>query len=399
MKIRLKVDSRDKHSYQRFGSTATFEIPRDINFDNPNITEKIQPIGNVQCGIFCADYLITNQFNKYIDFDELWSRVPHSMFGVSPNDLFKCILDYVVVDGQKFKPYNSFYRADTDPRFDSFDSTRSAQIQTNSPVIIFSNWYQNWLNLGKDAVMPIGDTPVSGHLYVGKGWFNGENFIIEWWGGYTMTMPRAVFNNAVPKLGCGATVFSTVEQDEKRKKTILEAIRDTLINVVLVLKQLLVLKKVDNSLPTQTESVTIKDMTDNKPQRFYEVCYNLIGKHLTMDTSVPSLYGCAEAVSFALKEFGYPIPARGYASTNELYKWLQNNCDEVDTPSVGDIIISVSYTGVPNARGHVGVVGKKSIMSNDSETGLWQPYWSMAGWLKHYKDDLKLTTKYFRLRE
>lgn len=397
LKIRLKQDSRDLNSHQTFGSALSFDLPKDKNFDNPNIAEKIQPIGNVQCGIFCADYIISNQFNKNIDFDELWNRVPHSRFGVTPNDLFKCVVDYVVVNGEKLKLYNSFYRADTDPKYDKFDSTRSAQIQTNSPVLIYTNWYDNWAGLGKDAIMPIGDKPVSGHLYIGKGWFDGEKFIIEWWGGYTMKMPREVFNKAVSEYGCGATVFSTLEQDEIRKKTILETIKDVCVNVVLLLKQLLIMKNGDNSIPTLPEPAIIKVM--DKSQRFYELCYNFIGKHLTMDTSVPSIYGCAEAVSYALKEFGYPIPARGYASTNELYKWLQANCDEVDTPNVGDIIISVSYTGVQGARGHVGTVGKKAIMSNDSESGLWQPYWSLAGWLKHFKDDLKLTTKYFRLRD
>lgn len=377
MNIRLYQDSRDKHSFQRFGSAVLTELPVDKNFDDVAIPEKIQPISNVQCGIFSADYLIKNKYKMDIDFDELWSRVPHSRFGVIPNELFGTILDYVMVNGQKFKPYNSYYRADTDPLYDKFDSTRSAQIQVDSPVIMYSNWYQNWLNLGPNAVMPIGENSISGHLYVGKGWFEGENFIIEWWGGYTMTMPRATFNKTLSALGCGAVVFSTVEQDEKRKKTIMEKIIDACKNIILLLKQQM------NQQP----------VTVSSSQKLYDLSFSLIGKHLSLDDSVPHEFGCAQALSKVLLLAGYPIPKGGISGTIAMNNWLAKNFTEVSTPQMGDVIISLTNG---NIHGHCGVNGKDAIMSNDSLTGNWQPYWSLAGWLNSYKNTEHLVTKYYR---
>lgn len=393
MKLRLYQDSRDLHSYQAFGSTLLLDLPSVKNFDDPTIAEKVQPIGDVRCGDYSVTYLAQNKTKKEYDMDALWSTVPHSRLGVIPNDIFSEVIKRgLKVKGTDTydKPYNSYYRADTDPRYDKFDSTRSSQIQVDSPVIIYTSWYKEWLNLGPNAVMPIGKTPISGHMYVSTGWFDGDDFVVEWWGGYTLRMPREVFNRAVGEYGCGAVVFSTLEQDLKRKKTVAESIRDLCVNALLLSRQLLTL------LLTKQQTMTI-DTTAS--QRLYDLSYSLIGKHLTLDNSVPAKFGCAEAVSKLLVDFGNKqMLAMGISSTPELEKWLELNCTEVSTPETGNIIISVSYTGVSGARGHVGVVGLKAIMSNDSESGLWEPYWSLAGWLGYYRDTLKLRTRYFKVK-
>lgn len=135
----------------------------------------------------------------------------------------------------------------------------------------------------------------------------------------------------------------------------------------------------------------------NKSQLLYQTSKSLIGQHLTLDESVPKEYGCAEAVSYVLKDFGLNLPEKGIAGTVGMEKWLLINCTEVSTPQAGDIIISVSFTGLAGARGHIGIVGYRAIMSNASDTGLWSTYWSLGGWLGFYKDSKKLRTRYFRV--
>lgn len=163
-----------------------------------------------------------------------------------------------------------------------------------------------------------------------------------------------------------------------------------------ILQALGIVQKEINELPKPITPPTIVIKT--KSDELYDLSFSLIGKHLTMDNTVPKEFGCAQAVSYLFKEMGYKtMLACGISSTTELEKWLEQYCTEIQTPEKGCIIISVSYTGVKGARGHVGVVGKDAIMSNDSDTGLWEPYWSLAGWLPHYRDELKLRTRYFKL--
>lgn len=252
MKIRLYQDSRDFDSYKRFGSADLTAFSTTTDFDDPNIPEHIQPVGDVECGAFSCEYIASNKTKKEYDIQELFNRVPHTSLGVVPNDIFKEVIkNGLLVKGTNTyeKPFNSFWRADTDPSYDKFDSARSAMIQVESPMILYTNWYSEWTGLTPDSLMPLPKKSVSGHMYVSTGWvipvsINGVLvFKIEWWGGQKNYMSREVFNYVVSQWGCGSVVFSDAEQDEKRKKTLLEKIKDLCVNVVLLLKQLIAQKQ------------------------------------------------------------------------------------------------------------------------------------------------------------
>lgn len=275
MKILFKYDSRDKLAHQFFGQATTEDLNAPINFDDTSIPEKIQPVGNVECTCYTACYIAQNKTKKEYDIDELFSRIPHNQFGADPRD----VLSEVVKNGLKVKgtntyekPFSSYWRADTGLH-DAFDNARSAQLIVQSPISICSYWYENWLNLPPNSVMPVGVKPLSGHMYADKGWVikdvvnvNGQPmFVIEWWGGYTLLMPRETFNATLKPLGMTSWVLSDATIDAKRQKTYLEMIKDACINVIILLKQLLILRQSPKPIISETPVIDpFKDYQDVK---------------------------------------------------------------------------------------------------------------------------------------
>lgn len=132
--------------------------------------------------------------------------------------------------------------------------------------------------------------------------------------------------------------------------------------------------------------------------KLYNTAKSLMGKHLSLNDSVPMNVGCAQALSFVLKQCGYPIPAQGLDGTIDMYHWLVQHFDEVNSPEAGDVIVSVTGTGNGSVRGHTGVVALYGILSNESQTGLWKEDWTLPAWLIHYQTDGQLLTTYFRPR-
>lgn len=195
------------------------------------------------------------------------------------------------------------------------------------------------------------------------------------------------------------------ELTPQQRNRFLEILRDMLVAIGILQKRVDEIKKQEEvkpapaPVPAPVEPVVTTPFPVKKSQLLYDKSKSLIGKHLTLDDSVPKDVGCAQAISYVLKEAGYPIPKGGISGTASMADWLKNNCDEVFLPEKGDIIISISFTGVPNFRGHVGVVGVSQIMSNNSDTGLWDTQWTYQGWIDYYQKKGRLKTKYFRVRE
>lgn len=124
----------------------------------------------------------------------------------------------------------------------------------------------------------------------------------------------------------------------------------------------------------------------SKRQALYAYARICIGKNMSFDA--PDEYGCADSVNqIALRALGRPIG--GGASTNLMYASLRSSLRflKVTVPQPGDIIISpTGYGGAGGiANGHVGIVceGGK-IMSNNSNTGLWEENYTLASWRDRY---------------
>jgi hypothetical protein len=241
MNLRLKVDSRDFIHSQAFSQAV--DIPEEINFDTP-LPDDIQPLGDIKCVAYSVCDEAEDEFGKEFDILDLWSRVPHTQLGSDPREVLnEVIKNGLLPKGQKdrMKDYKSFYRADMGQR-DPFDNVRISATIAQTSVIGAIYWCAEWLNVPAFGVMPDGKTQLNGHAFTIEGWkiVNGEPmFIVEFWGGRKCYMPRSVFNKAMSSYGTQTWILATEEINNKRQKTVLEAIRDACLNVIILLKQLL----------------------------------------------------------------------------------------------------------------------------------------------------------------
>lgn len=139
-------------------------------------------------------------------------------------------------------------------------------------------------------------------------------------------------------------------------------------------------------------------MPQTKAELFYAAAKAEIGVHLSLDEAVPWGVGCAEAISWLLKHFGVlNLPAAGIAGTAALADFLANSAQfqEIYTYTPGAILVAATGTGNGLIRGHTGVCGFNSIMSNNSETGRWDTQWNQERWVAYYEGYGGFKTRYF----
>lgn len=146
--------------------------------------------------------------------------------------------------------------------------------------------------------------------------------------------------------------------------------------------------------------INLKQKAAMTPQtRLLVLAKSLLGKHLTLDESIPAMVGCAEAVSFVLRQFGFTIPNGGIAGTASLLAFLlqYSGVKEVSSPTPGCLLVAATGTGNGKNRGHTGVMGENGIiMSNNSETGKWDTQWNLTRWLANYDGYGGIKTRYFQ---
>lgn len=129
--------------------------------------------------------------------------------------------------------------------------------------------------------------------------------------------------------------------------------------------------------------------------KIYNEAKICLGKHITLNSNVPNDVGCAEAVSFVLKNSGIAgIPTEGFPGTAGLYEWLLTNPSfkRIEAPQQGAIIVSPTGYGNGTVEGHTGILGafavqfpnEYGILSNDSNTGLFSEKWNLLTWWEDY---------------
>jgi len=134
---------------------------------------------------------------------------------------------------------------------------------------------------------------------------------------------------------------------------------------------------------------------ESNRSHLYEIAKVCLGESLCGDQH---LLGCALTVNAVFKSaFGKEIG--GGASTIDMYNVLKSDSRfiPIEVPSAGDIIISPTGTGNGKIVGHVGIVGKYGIMSNDSKTGTLQEKYTLLTWNNYYKNYGGIPTKFFRV--
>ena len=125
-------------------------------------------------------------------------------------------------------------------------------------------------------------------------------------------------------------------------------------------------------------------MTELKREVVYTHAKACIGKDMS---PVHNEYGCAEAVNNVVKQvLGYPVG--GDVSTYRMYEELKKSTRFKMVASClrGDIILSPTGFGSGKlSNGHVGIVSdNERIMSNNSQTSLWDEHWTLEKWKEYY---------------
>lgn len=141
-------------------------------------------------------------------------------------------------------------------------------------------------------------------------------------------------------------------------------------------------------------------------QKIYANALKYYGQHVTLNNNIPAEFGCAEAVSFLLKQSGIVgLPATGISGTATLYQWFLANpkFTRLQSPQEGCIIVSPTGYGNNTVSGHTGIVGALGkvfpgdygIVSNDSQTGLLLELWNLTHWRKFYQQVGDLPVAFF----
>lgn len=138
------------------------------------------------------------------------------------------------------------------------------------------------------------------------------------------------------------------------------------------------------------------DPADLNRERLYAVAYGSLGRRMGLDVKIPKEVNCANAITHVMSLAGVQgLPAKGIPGTTTLYDWLRKRPEfrEVFEAKYGDILIyptgmdAPEIPGRPSLKhGHVFIVGKYQLMSNNSQTGLWDYHWpSLQAADDHYR--------------
>lgn len=392
--IIFKHDSRDKIYQQKFGQAL--DIPDEFNFDS-NLYDNVQPLGDVKCTCYTTCDIAEDQDKREYDIIDLWSRISKDQHGADPREP----LSEAVANGllpinstERIKNWKSYWRADVGDK-DPFDNVISSLWLAQSPVGVGTYWHAEWLVVPQSGILPMGKTQMNGHMYSVEGVkiINGVKYlIVEAWLGKKLYMSREVFNEAMKPYGMQAWVLSTSEIDVKRKKSLLEKIRDLCINVIILLKQKLVLENPQAVKDTITKMEPIKTPTDV----LLETVESFIGKDASPDNKAPQDLSCAEGASNIINKAFSNFP-KGILSTVDLQKELKRQpmFKATLTPKRGCIINSPRIGDTP---GHVGfMVSDTEIVSNDSKTGTMKKNYTWLSWIKEMRDKRGLKIHLFEL--
>lgn len=137
------------------------------------------------------------------------------------------------------------------------------------------------------------------------------------------------------------------------------------------------------------------------PKRVYDVTKAHIGLEMTLNGNIDPSVRCAQAVSAVLKLSGYPVPATGINTVNELIQFmLDHGFEETLKPIPGCVITAHKVNRNDPADAHTGIVVNFGVVSNDSRTDpkyfgkFLQNYSSITNWDLYYTK-LGCQTRYF----
>lgn len=224
MKIFLTRDSKRFKYHEVFGSTSDFLPTLFVDAGHMDI----EPPGSVACTCFTADNIISAITGKSYDHNWLYTQIVQAgkatSSGTTPQVAFSIAIEgvKVVPTGEIEHPVVAYFQTD-EGESDFFTNVKSAiQLEYNKgfkrPNGIGSKFYQEWLNIPAEGVLPIGVTMVTDHEWEVCGWddtTHPDMFRINDWRGNYYWMPRNVFNAAMDDTyGSVALTFAQTTQEQ-----------------------------------------------------------------------------------------------------------------------------------------------------------------------------------------
>lgn len=149
-------------------------------------------------------------------------------------------------------------------------------------------------------------------------------------------------------------------------------------------------------LPPQPPPPMPPPPPETASQKVYDAAKLYIGRHLTLDNSVPEELGCVEALSYVFNKVGYNMPPKGIPGVNAMVAWmLGKGFVETTSPYAGCIIVSHRPNYNDPNYAHIGVVMNHGICSNSSANGLWEENYTLASWYSYFAKTGGATVRFF----
>lgn len=150
----------------------------------------------------------------------------------------------------------------------------------------------------------------------------------------------------------------------------------------------------------QDEFLPITKPIMSKADILYNKAVSSIGRDMSPLDKAPDSLGCMESVDGVwLAAFGeHLLDPAARLSTEEGYKAMVKDprLEQIQVPTKGAIVISpTGFSSKGSKHGHCGIVGNYDIMSNDSNSGIWQDNYTKDGWKKVFGDTLGFPIYYF----
>lgn len=293
-----------------------------------------------------------------------------------------------------------------DGPYDHFDNIRTVLQQglsENEVVLVFSSWFDEWNHTNGIMPIPKSTSQVNhAHLFIDWELINGEPMLVDHLSQGTGFgadgfgfFDRALVNDQVEKGNMGCYIF----RQHPQQSAIQQAIQE--LDNIGIDFAMRILTAFSKGMPSGNVSPSMQD-------KIRSVLLANLGKHCTLNPQIPADVGCAEAVSYLLKQLGIVDGPEGIAGTAQLLSWVEGRTEhftEIDSPEPGALIISATGTGNGSVEGHTGFFGgfgtqyayDWGIVSNDSNTGLLREQWSFSEWNKWYTQQGGITPRIFRV--
>lgn len=161
-------------------------------------------------------------------------------------------------------------------------------------------------------------------------------------------------------------------------------------------------KPVEKPAEAPIEQPKITIMT--KREQLYNFAKGSLGKDMSPNDVAPDTLACMESVDGTF--FGcfgeHLLKSADRLSTQRGYRSMLKDPRLVEIPhneiQEGDISIApTGYSTKNSPHGHVGIWGKTTVMSNNSDTGLWSAHYTHEAWENVFHKTLGFPLRAFRV--